>query len=182
VDMDICTHPKLRRQVIRVRLVHLLPAREHVLQLVVIHLVNPFFERVGGFVLVRLECGEVLGDFVVPSRAERGQRASVPISTLPDLQLYHSSTLQLSDSPTLQLFNSPTLQLSNSPTLLLALSRLVRPTRVRRVGLVFFVKVNVRVYRYKRKKLGARRSKRRETEQRWETPLTTRRRTWYNRL
>jgi hypothetical protein len=115
VDMDICTHPKLRRQVIRVRLVHLLPAREHVLQLVVIHLVNPFFERVGGFVLVRLECGEVLGDFVVPSRAERGQRASVPISTLPDLQLYHSSTLQLSDSPTLQLFNSPTLQLSNSP-------------------------------------------------------------------
>lgn len=70
-DVDVCTHPELRRQVIRVRLVHLLPAREHVLQLVVIHLVHPLFERVGGFVLVRLERGEVLGDFVVASRAER---------------------------------------------------------------------------------------------------------------
>jgi hypothetical protein len=96
-NIEVCTHPKLRRQVFRVRLVHLLPAREHVLQLVVIHLVNPFLERVGGFVLVRLECGEVLGNFVVTLRAGRsGVSEGLSHSTTTTLRHYRSPTLPLS--------------------------------------------------------------------------------------
>lgn len=70
------THAKLRRKRLGIRLVHLPPAREHVLQLGRVRLVDLFLERVGRFVLVRLECSEVLCSFGVSGRSISRDRAA----------------------------------------------------------------------------------------------------------
>lgn len=59
------THPKLRSQIIRIRLIDLLPARQHMLQLVMVCLVYALLERVGRGGLLGFEGCEVGGDFVV---------------------------------------------------------------------------------------------------------------------
>ncbi len=60
------THPKLRSQVVRIRLIHLLPADQNVLELLMVRLVYSFLERFVTLMLVRLECGDVLRNFLIP--------------------------------------------------------------------------------------------------------------------
>ena len=69
----------MRSQVIRVRLIDLLPARQDMLQLVVIALMDSLFQGIGGLVLVRLEGGQILGDLFVTGSQPCSPRAECQV-------------------------------------------------------------------------------------------------------